>query len=77
MFNIIKMCLYCSTISPEGVSNAVLKVDESFTVYHKKVTTVEVKVSFHKHVLQLLLLCLLLVLGVANERRSFSDLCHK
>lgn len=43
----------------------------------QKVTGVEVFVSFHKHVVEFLLLCLLLVVGVAVERRPVSDLAQQ
>lgn len=45
-------------------------------VYLQKVAAVEVFVSFHKHVVEFLLLRLPLV-GVADERQLVSDLAHQ
>lgn len=62
---------------PERVSNAVLKEDKSLFVYLQKVAAVKVQVSLHEHIAKFLLLCLLLVFGVASERRPFSNLGHQ
>lgn len=57
--------------------NAVLKVDKPLVVYPQKVPTVKVYVSFYKHIVEFLLLCLLLVVGVAGERHLGPDLAHQ
>lgn len=81
-----KIRLYCALLvfyvqrvilGPESVSNAVLKVDKSLVVYPQQVPAVKVVVSLHKHVVQHLPLCLLLVLGITDERSSCADLCHQ
>ncbi len=69
--------LFSVFYSPESVSNAILKVDKSLVVNPEQVPTVKVDVSLLKHITQHLLLCLLLVLGIATERRSLSNLCHE
>lgn len=58
----------CSVCRPESVSDAVLKEEEALVIHPQKVTAVDVEVSLHKHISQLLLLCLLPVLGVAAKR---------
>lgn len=63
--------------SPVSVSNAVLKIDESLTVHPQKVSAVEVRVSFHKHVIEFLLLRLLLVLGIAIKRSLGFNFGHQ
>lgn len=63
--------------SPVSVSDAVLKIDKSLAVHPKKVSAVKVRVSFHEHVTQFLLLCLLLVLGIAIKRRIGCNFGHQ
>lgn len=78
------LCVHClprlSSLSlhkPESVSDAVLKVHKSLFVYLQEVAAVEVEVSLHKHVPQLLLLSLLLAPDIAVERCFFFNLTHK
>lgn len=63
--------------SPVSVSDAVLKIDKSLAVHPKKVSAVKVRVSFHEHVIQFLLLRLLLVLGIAIKGRIGCNFGHQ
>lgn len=62
---------------PESVSNSILKIDKVFMVDPQQVAAVEIQITFHEHVTESLLLCLLLIPGVANERGAFSYLPHQ
>lgn len=65
------------TRKPERVADSILKVEETVLVDAQEVPGVEVKVSLAEDVVQLLLLSLLQVSGVALERRICGDLTNQ
>lgn len=59
---------------PERVSNSILKVHKVLVVDSQQISTVEIQISFHKHITKSLLLGLLLVPSVSDKRGVFRDL---
>lgn len=58
---------------PERVSNSIMKVDKFVVVDPQQISTVEIQVSFHKHITESLLLGLLLVPSITDKRGVFCD----
>lgn len=63
--------------SPEGVADSVLEVDEVLVIDAEQIAGVEVQIAFFQDVAKPLLLGLLSVSGVADERRPLGNLSHQ
>lgn len=62
---------------PESVAHSVLEVDEVLVIEAQQVPRVEVQVALLQHVAEPLVLRLLLVAGVADERGPLGDSPHQ
>lgn len=62
---------------PESVAHSVLEVDKVLVIEAQQVPRVEVQVALPQHVTEPLLLRLLLVAGVADERGPVGDSPHQ
>lgn len=62
---------------PESVAHSVLEVDKVLVIEAQQVPRVEVQVALLQHVAEPLLLRLLLVAGVTDERRPVGDSPHQ
>lgn len=58
---------------PESVSNPILKVDKVFMVDFQQVATVEIEITFNKHLLESFLFGLLLISSVTHKWRLTGD----
>lgn len=62
---------------PERVSDSIVKVHKVVMVDPQQISTVEIQISFLKHIAESLLLGLLLVPSVADKRGVFCDFPHQ